>query len=135
MKISSLFGITAGAVLLAATPVSLHSSATPLPSLSVDTADARVGRPLTPMSVAGVHRRAYRRGYYGAGAGLGIAAGALAAGALAAPYAYRYSSYGYPYAGSYGYSGYGYPYAGSYGYYGAPSYYGPRYRGFAWRNW
>lgn len=133
MKTSSLFGITAGAVLLAATPVSLHWSATPVPSLSVDTADARIGRPLTPMSVAGVHRRAYRRGYYGAGVGLGLGAGALAAGALAAPYAYRYSGYGYPYSGSYGY-----PYAGgygSYGYYGAPGYYGSRYRGFTWRNW
>ena len=27
------------------------------PSLSVDTAHARIGRPLTPMSVAGVNRR------------------------------------------------------------------------------
>src|SRR5215831_9922458 len=37
-------------------------------ALSLDSADARVGRPLTATSVAGVnrrvHRRAYRRGYY-----------------------------------------------------------------------
>ena len=34
-------------------------------TLSIDSADARVGRPLTPVSVAGVHRRAYRRAAYG----------------------------------------------------------------------
>lgn len=54
----------------------------------VSQADARVGRPLTPVSVAGVHRRAARRAdrrdyYYGAGAGV-AAAGAVAAGAVAA---------------------------------------------------
>jgi hypothetical protein len=32
--------------------------------ISVDTAEARIGRPATPMSVAGVHRRAHRRAYY-----------------------------------------------------------------------
>jgi hypothetical protein len=35
---------------------------------SVDTADARIGRPLTPMSVASVNRRVHRRAYYGAAA-------------------------------------------------------------------
>ena len=45
-------------------------------SLSLDKADARIGRPLTPMSVAGVNRRVHRRAYYGA------AAGAAAAGAV-----------------------------------------------------
>ena len=44
-------------------------------SLSVDSAQARVGRPLTPVSVAGVARRTTRRAYYGA-----AAAGAAAAG-------------------------------------------------------
>jgi hypothetical protein len=34
----------------------------------VATADARVGRPLTPMSYAGVARRTARRGAYAAGA-------------------------------------------------------------------
>ena len=44
----------------------------------VSQADARVGRPLTPVSVAGVHRRSARR----AGAGV-AAAGAVAVGAVA----------------------------------------------------
>ena len=37
-------------------------------SISVDSAQARVGRPLTPVSVAGVARRTARRGAYGAAA-------------------------------------------------------------------
>ena len=57
------------ASMLCATPVSLHWSPTTTPSLAVDSADARIGRPLTPMSVAGVNRRvhcrAYRHNYYG----------------------------------------------------------------------
>jgi hypothetical protein len=36
--------------------------------LSVDTANARIGRPLTPGSVAGVNRRVHRRAFYGAAA-------------------------------------------------------------------
>src|ERR1700686_1293211 len=36
-------------------------------SLSVEKAEARVGRPLTPVSVAGVARRQNRRAAYGAG--------------------------------------------------------------------
>lgn len=57
-------------------------------SVAVDSAQARVGRPLTPMSVAGVARRTTRRAYYGA----------AAAGAAAAGTAYYYGSqpsYGY----------------------------------------
>jgi len=38
------------------------------------TADARVGRPATPMSYAGVARRTARRGAYVAGAAAGAAA-------------------------------------------------------------
>ncbi len=57
------------ASMLCATPVSLHWSPTTPPSVAVDSADARIGRPLTATSVAGVnrrvHRRAYRRNYYG----------------------------------------------------------------------
>jgi hypothetical protein len=45
----------------------------------VSSAEARVGRPLTPMSYAGVARRTTRRAYYGA-----AAAGAVAAGAYVA---------------------------------------------------
>lgn len=57
-------------------------------SLAVDSAQARVGRPLTPGSVAGVARRTTRRAYYGA----------AAVGAAAAGTAYYYGSqpsYGY----------------------------------------
>jgi hypothetical protein len=55
-------------------------------SLSVESAQARVGRPLTPMSVAGVARRQNRRAAYGYGAGVvgtGVA-GAAALGTAAA---------------------------------------------------
>jgi hypothetical protein len=46
-------------------------------SISVKSAQARVGRPLTPMSAAGVARRHTRRGVYGAAAvGAAAAAGA-----------------------------------------------------------
>ena len=44
-------------------------------SLSIDSAEARVGRPLTPVSVAGVARRQTRRAVVG-----GAAVGAAAAG-------------------------------------------------------
>ena len=60
-KISRIGAILVGAAILCAAPLSLHQSQNRGLSLSVDKADARVGRPLTPMSVAGVHRRAVRR--------------------------------------------------------------------------
>jgi BA14K-like protein len=82
-----LIGTTViGATILSAAPYSVKWSAekqSPQHSLSVslDTANAVIGRPLTPGSVAGVHRRVgrrtARRGYYGAAA----AAGAIGAGA------------------------------------------------------
>ena len=50
-------------------------------SLSVESAQARVGRPLTPVSAAGVARRQTRRAVYGAGA---IGVGAAAVGTAAA---------------------------------------------------
>ena len=87
-------------------------------SLSVESAQARIGRPLTPLSGAGVARRQYRRAAYGYGAGVvgaGLAAGAVGAAAVAAtsPYgSYGGGPYG-GYAGNY-YSGYGYP-GGYYG--------------------
>jgi hypothetical protein len=64
----SALGIIVATALCCAAPLSLHWSSANAPSMSVDTADARVGRPLTPMSVAGVNRRVHRRAYYGAAA-------------------------------------------------------------------
>ena len=45
----------------------------------VSAAGARVGRPLTPMSYAGVARRTTRRAVYGTAAAATVAAGAYAA--------------------------------------------------------
>ena len=86
-------------------------------SLSIENAQARIGRPLTPFSVAGVARRQYRRAAYGYGAGVVGAGVAAAAISTAAGY---YG--GYP--GYYGAYASGYP--GYYGAYGAgyPGYYG-----------
>jgi hypothetical protein len=63
-----ILGIVAVAAILCSSPVSLRWPTTNVPSLSVDRAQARIGRPLTPMSVAGVNRRVHRRAYYGAAA-------------------------------------------------------------------
>ena len=122
MKKISVIGATLlGAAVLCAAPLSLNLFQDKGTSLSVDKAQARIGHPLTPGSVAGVHRRverrAYRRGYYGGGYG---------------HYGYGYHRYGYGYRpyGYYGYRRYGYygrPYVGGYyrrpyvgGYYGRP---------------
>ena len=92
-------------------------------SLGIESAQARIGRPLTPMSVAGVARRQYRRAAYGYGAGVvgaGLAAGAIGAAAVAATSPYGYYGGG-PYAGTgWGYYG-GYP-GGYYGGYANRSY-------------
>ena len=119
MKKLSMLGIIGGAALLTAVPFSVQWSQRNV-SLSLDSADARLGRPLTATSVAGVHRRAYRRAYrrtvYAGAAGYGYG---------------LYSGYGYPayssYAAPYGAAAYGYNYGAAYGYsYAAPySYYGP----------
>jgi hypothetical protein len=67
MKKLSILGIVVGAALLTAVPLSIQWSPEKTVALSLDRADARVGRPLTATSVAGVarraNRRAYRRGY------------------------------------------------------------------------
>ena len=79
-------------------------------SLSVDNAQARVGRPLTPVSVAGVARRQGRRAAIGAaavGAGV-VGAGVVGAGVAAAGY-YGATA---PYYGS----------GGPYAYYGGQDY-------------
>ena len=72
-KISVIAATLVAAAVLCAAPISLHLSQDKGVSLSVDKARAVIGRPLTPGSIAGVHRRherrAYRRGYYGGGYG------------------------------------------------------------------
>ena len=68
MKLSALGLVVATAVVWSA-PVTIDLSPTKTPSLSVDTADARLGRPLTPMSVAGVNRRWHRRAALRGGGG------------------------------------------------------------------
>jgi hypothetical protein len=107
MKKLSVLGIVGGAALLAAVPLSPKFSQQNV-TLSLDSAEARIGRPLTPLSVAGVHRRAYRRAAYG-----GVAAAAVGYGVGS-----YYSGYSYPaYSNSYYGTGYG-----SYSNYSYPSY-------------
>ena len=85
-------GVTAlCAGILCATPYSLRVTPQGSVSLSLDIASAVIGHPLTPMSVAGVHRRAERR-------------------------AYRRQNYGGAYSGNYGYGTYQ-PYSYGYGMY------------------
>src|SRR3974390_2241899 len=88
-------------------------------SLSIESAQARIGRPLTPVSVAGVARRQYRRAAcsYGPGVvGAGGAAAAIGTAAATSPWCY----YGGGYPGGY----YGAYYGGSYYGGGYPGYYG-----------
>ena len=81
-------------------------------SLSVESAQARVGRPLTPVSVAGVARRQGRRAAIGAAA---VGAGVVGAGVAAAGYYGATAPY---YGATAPYYGSGGPYA----YYGAQDY-------------
>jgi len=71
---AKLLGLVVTVTLLTTSPFSLHYSPAKVLSLSLDRAEARIGRPLTPMSAAGVHRRVHRRAYYGAAAATGAAA-------------------------------------------------------------
>jgi hypothetical protein len=92
MKKLSLFAVSiGGALVCAAVPASFNWSSA---KFSLDTAEARVGRPLTATSVAGisrrVHRRAYRRAAVGATVGaaaVGVAAGPAYVGGPAPAYA------------------------------------------------
>ena len=110
-KISVIAATLVGAAVLCAAPISLQLSQDKGLTLSVDKARARIGRPLTPGSVAGVHRRhhrrAYRHGYYGHGY-----------------YGHGYYGHGgYGHYKHYGYRPYGY---GGYRHYGyRPYVYGP----------
>jgi hypothetical protein len=131
MKKGTILGTIVGAALLATAPFSLQWSQKTV-TLSLDSADARIGRPLTPMSVAGVHRRAYRRAAYGAAAyGVGSYYGASSYSG------YSYGRYGYP---AYGYGSYGYgygPYASGYPRYGYRSLYATAagYPGYGYGGW
>jgi hypothetical protein len=86
-------------------------------SLSVASAQARIGRPLTPVSVAGVARRNARRGAYGYGYGPGVVGAGVAAVGTAAAIAATspYRGWGGPYYTGAGYYAGGGPYA-SYAY-------------------
>src|SRR6516162_2704333 len=152
LKIAAAGATALCAGILCTTPYSLSVTPQGSVSLSLDSAVARIGHPLTPMSVAGVHRRAMRR-TYGVGANLGYhpvaraaAYGAAAAGAgyYGARYGgwggWGYPSYGYGYGTGYSYPSYGYGYGTGYSY---PSY-GYGYGrgivrrglyGAAWRGW
>jgi hypothetical protein len=62
MKKLAIIGTTLiGSTMLCAIPLSLHFSQETVVSVALDKADARVGRPATPGSVAGVARRSARR--------------------------------------------------------------------------
>ena len=92
-------------------------------SLSIESAQARVGRPLTPMSVAGVARRQNRRAAYGYGAGVVGAGVAAAAIGTTAAYAAATSPWGYYGGGYYGGNYYGNAYSSN-------AYYGGNYAGY-----
>jgi hypothetical protein len=62
MKKLTIIGMTLiGSTMLCAVPVSVHFAQETVVSVALDKAEARVGRPGTPASVAGVARRAHRR--------------------------------------------------------------------------
>jgi hypothetical protein len=106
MKHASLGKIAiAVSVLACATTLSFDWTEQKGVSLSIESAQARVGRPLTPVSVAGVARRQGRRAAIGAAA---IGAAAVGAGVVGAGY-YGATA---PYYGS----------GGPYAYYGGQDY-------------
>ena len=76
MKKLTVLSAALGVTLLCASPISLQRSPAGTVFISTDKAEARVGRPLTPGSVAGVHRRVHRRAYYGAAVGAAAVTGA-----------------------------------------------------------
>ena len=90
--------ILAGSAFLCATSLSFGWSDHGGVALSVASAQARVGRPATPVSVAGVTRRHVRRGAY---VGAGLAGAAAGYGYGTGPYeayaAVPYGAYGYGY--------------------------------------
>src|SRR6516162_7017463 len=95
LKIAAAGATALCAGILCTSPYSLSVTPPGSVSLSLDSAAARIGHPLTPMSVAGVHRRAMRR-TYGVGANLGYhpVARAAVAGAAVAGAGYYGAGYG-----------------------------------------
>jgi hypothetical protein len=92
-----------------------NTSSTQRSSL-ISQADARIGRPGTPLSVAGVARRHYRRAAVGAGVvGAGLAAGAYYGGYGTGGYYGTYGGYPGGYYGGYAAGGYPGGYYGAYG--------------------
>ena len=111
MKTLGLSAVAIGAALVcAALPLSFQWPPSKVLSISVDQAEARVGRPATATSVAGVNRRMVRRGDRRA-----AAVGAAAAGAAAVGVAAAYAT-GPGYVGPAPYA----RYAGPASYYGGP---------------
>src|SRR5215831_285758 len=86
MKKLSLFACVSAALVCAAVPSSFNWSPANVTLFSLHAAEARVGRPLTAMSVAGVSRRVHRREYRRGAAGAAV--GAAAVGGAAAQTAY-----------------------------------------------
>jgi len=71
MKKLTVVGTTlVGSLIFCAVPLSVHVSQGAVVSVAVDTADARIGRPATPGSVAGVARRTTRRAVRHCAAGI-----------------------------------------------------------------
>jgi hypothetical protein len=86
MKKLSLFACVSAALVCAAVPVSFNRSPANVTLFSLDTAEARVGRPLTATSVAGVSRRVHRREYRRAAAGAAVGAAAVGGAGAGAAY-------------------------------------------------
>jgi hypothetical protein len=84
MKQTSKKVALSGSAFLFATLISFDRSGQRAVSMSFEKAQARVGRPLTPLSGAGVARRQYRRGGYGYGGAAAV--GTAAAVGATAPY-------------------------------------------------
>ncbi len=109
MKKMSTLGLLAATALFCAAPVSLQLSQDKV-SISTDSASARVGEPLTPGSIAGVHRRAVRRtarhAYYGGNEYAGYGYGGVGYGGVG--YGVERRAARRAYYGGYGNGGYGY---------------------------
>jgi hypothetical protein len=125
MKKLGMLGIIGGAAILTGAPLSLQWSQKNV-ALSLDSAEARIGRPLTATSVAGVSRRPYRRAVYGTAvaglSGYGYYSYSSPASCGWVPYGFSYAAPCGYYSSSYA-APYGYSYAAPYSYYGPSSYY------------